>query len=250
MVASRSLSYSESCYFFLSVYGIKQGTNGIFAPVIYSDNEKRIGVWRDNKPLYQRTWSGLSLTSNINWYSTGIDISFVDTIVNGFSNDMYGQRIEESYGNDNGTLYSRSQFANQIITTITLLYTKTADVAGSGNWNTDGVPTIHYSTSEQVIGTWIDGKPLYEITLNPTVNRGSNTLNHGIANFKECIRIFGKCKYNNTAEVLPLPYVSTNTQYVIACGNVTSTTYLVDVGNGFTTIQDCYVTIQYTKTTD
>ena len=30
------------------------------------------------------------------------------------------------------------------------------------------VPAVNYSTDEQVIGTWIDGKPLYQITLYPT----------------------------------------------------------------------------------
>lgn len=141
VVASRSESYSESCYFLLSVYGIKQGTSGIFAPVIYSDTERKIGIWRDNKPLYAKT-------------------------------------------------------------------------------------------------------------LNPSVNVGSNTLNHGIANLEKCVRIYGVCKYNNTNEQLPLPYVSTNTAYAIACGNVTPTNYLVDVGAGFGSIQECYITFFYTKTTD
>ena len=120
------------------------------------------------------------------------------------------------------------------------------DAGGGGG----GSSSHNYSTTEQVIGTWIDGKPLYEITLNPTVNRGSNTLNHGIANFKECIRIYGKCKYNNGSDVLPLPYVSINNNYVIALGNVSATDYLIETGNGFSSIQDCYVTIQYTKTSD
>ena len=55
----------------------------------------------------------------------------------------------------------------------TVQYTKTTDVAGSGNWNTDGVPTHHYSTSEQVIGTYL-GKPLYEKTWDfPTITVSS-----------------------------------------------------------------------------
>ena len=37
------------------VYGLMQGTQGVFSPVIYSDNERLIGIWRDNKPLYQKT---------------------------------------------------------------------------------------------------------------------------------------------------------------------------------------------------
>lgn len=47
---------------------------------------------------------------------------------------------------------------------ITLLYTKAIDTPGSGTWTTDGTYAHHYSTSEKVIGTWIDGKPLYEKT--------------------------------------------------------------------------------------
>ena len=136
------------------------------------------------------------------------------------------------------------------ITTIVIQYTKTTDVAGSGQWTPMAQPTHHYSTIEQVVGTWIDGKPIYEITLNPTVAVGSNTVAHGIADFKECISIKGKCKYDNGSDVLPLPYVSTNTYYAIALGNVNATNYLIDVGAYFGSIQDCYVTIQYTKTTD
>ncbi|MBQ1758223.1 MAG: hypothetical protein IIZ94_00935, partial [Prevotella sp.] len=60
------------------------------------------------------------------------------------------------------------------IQVLTLYYTKTTDVAGSGNWNTDGVPTVHYSTSEQVIGTWLNGKPLYEISFEYHGNINAN----------------------------------------------------------------------------
>ena len=57
----------------------------------------------------------------------------------------------------------------------TVQYTKTTDVAGSGDYNTYGVPTHHYSTSEQVIGTWTNGKPCYEITLEGSGSYVSNT---------------------------------------------------------------------------
>ena len=50
---------------------------------------------------------------------------------------------------------------------VTIQYTKTTDVAGSGKWGQDGVPAVHYSTSERVIGTWIDGSTLYEKTYAP-----------------------------------------------------------------------------------
>ena len=129
-------------------------------------------------------------------------------------------------------------------------YTKTTDTAGSGTWTPEGSYAVHYSTSEQVIGTWTNGKPIYRRIINPTVNIGINTINHGIADLEECISIRGMCKYNNTGEQLPLPYVSTNIGYVIALGNVTNTTCLVDVASGFSSIQDCKIIIEYTKTTD
>lgn len=122
-------------------------------------------------------------------------------------------------------------------------------VYGGGEADNVFAPVI-YSDVERCIGVWRDNKPLYAKTLNPSVNVGSNTINHGIANLEKCVRIYGVCKYNNTSEQLPLPYVSTNTAYAIACGNVTSTTYLVDVGSGFGSIQECYLTFFYTKTTD
>ena len=45
---------------------------------------------------------------------------------------------------------------------IVLRYTKTTDTAGSGTWTPQGVPAVHYSTDEKVVGTWIDGSTIYE----------------------------------------------------------------------------------------
>lgn len=111
------------------------------------------------------------------------------------------------------------------------------------------LPTI-YSEEERQVGVWKDGRPLYQITLNPSVSVGDNTIAHNIANLRECVSIFGECKYNNLTEYLPLPYTSKNIRFAISLGNVTSTTFLIGVGDGFSSIQDCFVTLQYTKTTD
>ena len=48
-----------------------------------------------------------------------------------------------------GSLFTSAQIY------VTLQYTKTTDVAGSGDYTTLGIPTVHYSTNEQVIGTWL-----------------------------------------------------------------------------------------------
>lgn len=243
------------------VYGIKQGTNGIFAPVIYSDTERVIGVWRDNKPLYAKTWV-LTIPSATGTYSFNEATPNLENVVHTeFSLWGLGERESTPWYTPATILFSEqtasyidfyfasSNYAGRNIY-FTSYYTKTTDVAGSGNWNTDGVPTVHYSTSEQVVGTWYNGKPIYEKVLTPSVNVGSNTIAHGIANFEECVSIRGMCKYNGTSEHLPLPYVSTNIAYVIALGNVSPTTFLVDVASGFSSIENCKVIIQYTKTTD
>ena len=115
----------------------------------------------------------------------------------------------------------------------------------------NGFPPLIYSDEEREVGVWIDGKPLYEKTLLvESVNVGSNTKNHGISNIDNVIVCYGRCKYNNLNEMLPLPYVSSNTLYKIALGNVTTTTFMIDVGSGFSSVQDVYVTLLYTKTTD
>lgn len=161
-----------------TVYGLTQGTESIFTPIIYSDNERVIGIWRDNKPLYQRTYdlgSEVSV-SNSTWQSTGIDVSNVEMIPKCGALAADGTYQSDLLAwNNGGDLYIQTPrnstgYARYLI----LQYTKTTDSAGSGNWNTDGVPTVHYSTSEQVIGTWIDGKPIYQRVITG-LSIGQNT---------------------------------------------------------------------------
>lgn len=183
-----------------TVYGLTQGTNGIFAPVIYSDNERVIGVWRDNKPLYQKTvvlTSGFSTNMTVSHGISNLErVVYVQGTLNNDiipftameNNTFMGQWSSSITGMNvsNFKIYIGSdlvQYVSQIA--VTLRYTKTTDVAGSGNWNTDGVPTHHYSTSEQVVGTWIDGKPIYERTWDfsgsPVMLSYANWVNSGIS---------------------------------------------------------------------
>lgn len=160
------------------VYGLTQGTNGIFTPIIYSDTERVVGVWRDNKPLYQRSYTA-SITAGTQWIDTGLDSGDLIVRSEGTLEQNNGQILTLASG-DTGAGAGINTFVVGVVTpskwsclfrtnnndargnlTLTLYYTKGSDSAGSGNWNTDGVPTVHYSTSEQVIGTWENGKPLY-----------------------------------------------------------------------------------------
>ena len=64
------------------------------------------------------------------------------------------------------------------------------DVSGGG-----GSGSRHnYSTSEQVIGTWIDGKPLYEITIdvaNPVNDSNEHLIDLTALSIEECPFLFG-----------------------------------------------------------
>ena len=152
--------------------------NAIYLPTIYSEEEKEVGVWIDNKPLYQKTLTG---NSNPNSTSIRVSVSALDleTICNAYlvTNSSTANTQDYYYDNADHLRWYYDDKVNEYLTIeygssypsrpfewrLTLQYTKTTDTAGSGNWNTDGVPTHHYSTNEQVVGTYF-GKPLYEKT--------------------------------------------------------------------------------------
>lgn len=250
-VSARYQSGSESCYFWLSVYGIKQGTNGIFAPVIYSDTERKIGIWRDNKPLYQKTWDISDLTiSNSSWTTSTIPIGDIETVVSALATNQNGKAFwgDIMVSLEVNPTYIAFQTGrngnNERYRYVTIQYTKTTDVAGSGDWNTDGVPTEHYSTSEKVIGTWVDGKPIYEKTVQATATIPYNTwASTGIvvdANAKQIVRVAQGCALTGAGCMEFIAYIETGG--ILNVMNMRN----VDYGNNY----QFYITVQYTKTTD
>lgn len=127
------------------------------------------------------------------------------------------------------------------------------EVEGGGGGSSSG---INYSTTEQVIGTWIDGKTLYQITKEETINLSSNddvkmsnvidVSSSIIHKFDINIRLasgetFGTGVFGNSSTTL--------TSY--ACGLYISQGSLRGPcvwGN--TSTATCQVTVQYTKITD
>ena len=187
----QSLSYAE--YLALSeaektndtnyyIYDIN-GDGQEFQPIIYSEEEREVGVWTDGKPLYQKT---ITLTPTSSIVAIQHDIANVDLIV-----DIKGVGVRSDYGvvpancarssNLVGVWADRTNVGFSISNTdyvsapfiLTLQYTKTTDSPGSGAWTPQGVPTHHYSTSEQIIGTWIDGSTVYEKVVETTFNNAS-----------------------------------------------------------------------------
>ena len=219
--------------------------------VIYSEEEHEVGVWTDGKPLYQKTWTGLNITPSYNSWSNVIpnDVN-IETLVRwqALSNVDYknldGTGIEwQVYGG-----YVRAEYnqnANvRTIEILTLQYTKTTDTAGSGIWTTTGEYAHHYSTTEHVIGTWIDGSTLYERTIftNPTWSNNSTTIT--LTN-EICKNIEGGVCDANGENLIPFGYASPN-EYV----RHYQASNAISIYNSFTSSRSyVQITIQYTKNT-
>ncbi len=134
---------------------------------------------------------------------------------------------------------------------------------GDGTWAAVPIPSFDYSntspeamnfsTSEKVIGTWVDGKPLYQVTkIYPSVpvSLTPNTINHNIQNVDHIFCVDASCKYNGLNEVLKLPYISSVESYNISFSNITDTSFMIRPGTDFTSIEDLEITFRYTKTND
>jgi len=197
------------------VYGVQMGSQVTFlseyASACYSTTEREVGCWVDGKPLYQKSF--VIDTSNLNtgWNDINSGLSGIDCkdITGKFrfpanDNSIYEFPYTEDstyclyggYKPSNNTIfiYKGSGFATISDFVITLRYTKNTDTAGSGTWTPTATPTHHYSTNEQVIGTWIDGKPLYQITVdvaNPVNDSNEHLVDLTSLSIDECPYLFG-----------------------------------------------------------
>lgn len=113
----------------------------------------------------------------------------------------------------------------------------------------------NYSTQETVIGTWINGKPLYRKTIVTTTPSTANSIISVavIDNVIDCVvHIYGYIESNNSNKpCMPLTYYypdSTGYSYTWArVGNIHDVAMRV----GTTSVSlPVYITIEYTKSTD
>ena len=120
-------------------------------------------------------------------------------------------------------------------------------------WDKIGILS-NYSTTEQVIGKWIDGKPLYRRVLtwhNPTVN---DDFSNPISNFKQLVSVRG---YVSAAgDVKPIPAIyenadSVNGRYVFSIYRFSNTIFF-SAGSYYTQAGyiDVGLIVEYTKRSD
>lgn len=126
-----------------------------------------------------------------------------------------------------------------------------------------------YSTDEQIVGEWIDGKPIYQKTIElpqtttaTTVGSRRDFVFHlasDIANFGEIINFDGYILYNNTTTTpessmtinVKGTFIGTSLTVNATCNMYLSGDLHFDVSKDISNkVLGGIVTIQYTKTTD
>lgn len=108
-----------------------------------------------------------------------------------------------------------------------------------------------YSTSEKVVGTWIDGKPIYQKSYNcgTLMNAGQLNYDHNIANIDKAWVESGFAVTTDGSVLITIPQV--NPQFLersIHCSVDKNNIYIITGTDRSDFIG--YVTIRYTKTTD
>lgn len=105
-----------------------------------------------------------------------------------------------------------------------------------------------YSTNETKIGTWIDGKPIYRKTFNVTsvTNTNSDLVDISGLNVDNMVKLYGII--NGTYLSMPMPLTDSSQNYNVILKSGTKIRGRVSWGSG--TFVSCYITIEYTKTTD
>lgn len=136
---------------------------------------------------------------------------------------------------------------------VTIQYTKTTDLPGSGHYTTTGEKTHHYSTTEQVIGTWVDGSTIYEksfeITLPSSYDAPGGFLVENDATYINAIISFnGTVKATN--ELIVGSGIGASGWKFAIHRNPDSQLLLYTVNDGANMYGGtAYITIQYTKVT-
>lgn len=109
-----------------------------------------------------------------------------------------------------------------------------------------------YSTTEQVVGEWIDGKPLYQKTYvnnTGTITDEETTIQVASVTNLNITNVYGYCSFGNSrSNVAQIGFYRTTSNYVVSSA-VGGYLVLRIAGSHFAN-SEYAITIQYTKSTD
>lgn len=110
----------------------------------------------------------------------------------------------------------------------------------------DGSENQIYSTEEQVIGKWIDGKPLYRKIIETSVNQGVQKI-YDVSNMNldDIIRMNGSISQSG-GSIVPIPYGTSSNDFAVVYYPKSSNQ--IEVNTSRAGIVN--IILEYTKTTD
>lgn len=243
---------------------------------IYSTTEKVVGCWTDGRPVYQKTFNytmptvstdgtravgsfvaigasvGTVVDIQATLYSASAStydvVNYVDKLSE--STDPYRKYtrffvVNNSASSNKNTLCALCDDISFSGATayVTLQYTKTTDAANSFNY---GDPN-EYSTTEKIVGTWIDGKSLYQKTIScgALPDATQKTVSHGLTGTYRIISIEGIAL--NTTNGIYAPMVRSNGANNFAEVIVVDSNIRIETTFNGTAFTNSYVTLKYTK---
>lgn len=110
----------------------------------------------------------------------------------------------------------------------------------------------NYSTTEQVIGTWINGEKLYRKTISTgqlPFSIGYKPVNHNISDIDKIVHMYGYASSTTSGNYVPLPYAPSGNDAKSGIALVvTSTQIKIYVYQNQSDFDKSYVTLEYTKT--
>lgn len=233
------------------------------APIIYSEDERDVGVWTDGRPLYQKTYHDSYTNPGTGSHSTNHDLPGIITqVIPGYIRYEYQGGVYYLIGTQmnsylqitipdtpSPTYFIATQTVGGVTQTdiyYTVQYIKETDTPGSGTWAPSGVKTVHYSENEQVVGTWIDGSPIYEKTFVTPSFTGAYSIDIG-TNIGMGIIVDGYYSLNDTNTSM-INYVEWFGAGNFSWTHIEKNTHLIRCNlTGYTGVG--YITVRYTKAT-
>ena len=124
------------------------------------------------------------------------------------------------------------------------------NVNGSIIQNEGTIAFDNYSDTEQVIGTWIDGKPLYRKVIEVFITSQYASYNTGISNLKQVINARGMYIRSNSGYQNLVP--STYSGWEVYLYDFTNASFVIRFSNNVWNagVDSMFVIMEYTKTTD
>lgn len=169
---------------------------------------------------------------------------------------MTGQVLTKSSNEDNEVTW-KDPVETQVINNLNSSSTTSALSANQGRALNNKIALVKeeivnkhtYSTEEQVIGTWIDGKPIYRKVIYSTINKsGTVSVQHGIANLGIVTNMY--INFNRGDKQMINARISTD-GYDIGLDTIYADYFDIAIPTIFgSSIKYIYAIMEYTKTTD